>query len=261
MSRSFINKSFHRGGKKANTALDVSANNNTIYEEDSPLKVNHRMNQTVCGASLTSPPSKFYRTNSNPFPDSTKCASPVRDTRKKTDDSRQQKSFGGKFLRYIRPNTKKKQLPSNDGESFKQNEINSPLLSNEVEVPSNKSNQNTSLSQVYEKSINKHGDVVEYAVPYSEQERNEFKSPIKPHDDCQSRSFIRCEDVVDENVLNESKWNEHVGDISLVNNKRPNIKITDLDKSTDGSRSLDQSGMAFLRSTKNRHFIISCISF
>lgn len=242
MSRSFINKSFHRNGKKANTSLNVSANNNTIYEEESPQE-NRLMNNTVCGVTLTSPPPKFYRNNSNPFPDKVTCTSPVQEVRKKVEDSRQQKSFG-KFLRYIRPNSKKKKSPINDGGSFKQAEGNSSLIS-ESEIPSTKSPSQNVTSQVYEQSINKHGDIVEYAVPFTEQLINDFEIPQKLSE-CGSVSFRRCEDVIDENVLNESKWNDRLEDIielSVTSPKRPNVKVTDLDKSSDGSRSLDQSGM------------------
>lgn len=242
MARSFINKSFNRNGKKANTSLNVSANNNTIYEEEE----SHLMNSTVCGAPFKSPLSKFCRYRSDPLPNAvTTCTSPIQETSKKTEDSRQQKSFG-KFLRYIRPNARKKKASSNDVGSLKQNELNASLVSDEIEPPSIESPLQNIPSQAYEQSVNKHGEVVEYAVPYSEQILTEFKSPIKSNNESGSRSFEHCEDVVDENVLNESKWNDRVEDLiesSVTSPQRPSVKVTDLDKSSDGSRSLDHSGM------------------
>lgn len=243
MSRSFINKSFHRSGKKSNTALNISANNNTIYEKDSPLQEKNRMNNTICGAPIKSPRSKFYRNNSNPFPETVSCASPVEETSKKVDESKQQKSFG-KFLRYIRPNARKKKMPANDDGSIKPYEINSSLLSDDLDLSSKTSPLHNVSSQIYEQSVNKHGDVVDYAVPYSEQLINVLPSPIQTVDDCGSRL---CDDVTDENVLNESKWKDRLDDVHelgiIISPERPKIKITDLDKSSDGSRSLDQSGI------------------
>lgn len=249
MSRSFINRSFHRNGKKSNTALNVSANNNIIYGKESPSQEKSLMNNTVCGAPIKSPRSKFYRNNSNPFPATVSCASPVDETQKKTEDTRQQKSLG-KLLRYIRPNSRKKKIPSNDDGSFKQCEINSTLLSDELDISSKASPLQNVSSQIYEQSINKHGDVVEYAVPYSEQ------SPIKTDNNCRSRLL---EDVIDENDLNESKWKDRLDDIhelGIVSPVRPNIKITDLDKSSDGSRSLDQSGIK-IQISRGRSFDVN----
>lgn len=254
MSRSFINRSFHRNGKKSNTALNESANNNIIYGKESTLQEKSLMNNTVCGAPIKSPRSKFYRNNSNPFPATVSCASPVDETQKKTEDTRQQKSLG-KLLRYIRPNSRKKKIPSNDDGSFKQCENNSTLLSDELDISSKTSQLHNVSSQVYEQSINKHGDVVEYAVPYSEQLINELQSPIKTDNNCRSRL---SEDVIDENDLNESKWKDRLDDIhelGIVSPVRPNIKVTDLDKSSDGSRSLDQSGIK-IQISRGRSFDI-----
>lgn len=186
MSRLFINKSFHRNGKKSNAAQNVSANNNTIYDEERPLQ---DKNRTVCGAPIKSPQSKFYRNNSNPLPGT------VQETKKKANEPRPQKSLG-KLFGYI---ARRRKSQSNEDDLQQQDEITATVLSDEstkIELPLVVPNQ------VYEQSINKHGDVVEYAVPYSEQMIN----PIHP-----------------------------LGIVSPV-------KITDLDKSSDGSRSLDQSG-------------------
>lgn len=238
MSRLFINKSFHRNGKKANTGLNVSANNNTIYEEESPLQERNRLNHTVCGAPIKSPHSKFYRNNSNP--ETILCAATVQETQKKVEDSRQQKSLG-KFLRYIRPNSRKKKSPPSDDASFKQHEINSSsLLSDELDASLKilPSPTQTFPDQIYEQSINKHGDVVEYAVPYSE-------LPIK---------------VIDENDFNETKWSGH--DINALGVVSP-VKVTDLDKSSDGSRSLDQSGKnaQFIGKPKKKKFTSNAFLF
>lgn len=229
MSRLFINKSFHRSGKKANTSLNVSANNNITNEDEILLQEKNRMNHTVCGAPIKSPSSKFYRNNSNPFPETVSCAPPVQETQKKVEDSKQQKSFG-KFLRYIRPNSKKKKHPSHDDESSK--------LSDELDI-SSKSSPHKVHSQIYEQSINKHGDVVDYAVPYYEQLVDDIQSPIETINDCASQ---HCEDLADVNVLNESQRNDRLDDINLLNIISP-VKVTDLDKSSDGSRSLNHSGM------------------
>lgn len=231
MSRLSINKSFHRNGKSAQNALNVSANNNTIYEGGSPLQEKNRMNRTVCGAPIKSPASKFYRNNSNPLPGTVSCAPPIQETQKKIDESRQQKSFG-KFLRYIRPSSKKKKIPSNDESICKQQENNLSLMSDELNITAPQHNVS---NQIYERSINKHGDVVEYAVPYSEQLLTELQSPIKSINDCEY-----SEDVTDENGLDKSTWNEQLSDIHALISP---VKITDLDKSSDGSKSLNQSGM------------------
>ncbi|XP_037041374.1 uncharacterized protein LOC119078054 [Bradysia coprophila] len=215
MSSLFLSRSFNRGGKKSN----VSANNNTIYEKESPVEGKNRLNNTVCGAPIKSPCTKFQRHNSNPFPATVSCATPVQETPKKLDDSRQQKSLG-KLLKYIRPNSRKKKNQSKQDRSFKVYDelIISPQASPQV-------------GQVYEKSFNLHGDEVEYAVPYSD-----VLAPIIIND---SASTGR-RSVTTENLLDES-WNDRSFDISAMDFISP-AKITDLDKSSHGYRSLHHIG-------------------
>lgn len=196
----------------------MSANNNTIHEKDSPAqtKTRNRLNNTFCSATTKRPQSKFPRNNSNPFPETVSRATPVQeDTPKKIDDSRQQKSFG-KLLKYITP--KKKKNKSMHDRSFK--------VYDELNIPSNASPPHQ-VSQVYEKSVNRHGDVVEYAVPYGD-----VQSPI-------INDSTGCGSVTSD-VFDES-WDDFFMDIKAVGPSNP-VKITDLDKSSCGYRSIIQMG-------------------
>lgn len=209
----FINRSLNRSGRKSN----VSANNNTIYEEDSPVKTRNRLNNTIGSVPTKSSHSKFQRNNSNPFPKAVSRAAPVvHETPKKIDDSRQQKSLG-KLLKYITPNSKKKKNQSKHDRSFK--------VYDELNI-SSKASPPPKVNQVYEKSINLHGDVVEYAVPY-----NDVEPPI-------INDSTGCGSVTSDNMLDDS-WNDGLLDISALVSP---IKITDLDKSSCDYRSLIQTG-------------------
>lgn len=222
MPGSFLNRSFGRSGKNA----DAPANNNTIFEKESPVQGKKRRNNTFCVAPIKSPQSKFQRHNSEPFPETVKCTTAEQETPKKSDDSSQQKSLG-KFLKFIRPNSGKKKRHLNLDGTFKVREVDSSVLSDELPSP-----QQTSC-QEYEKSINKHGDVVEYAVPYSE-----LLSPIAALNDTISTS---CVTLTDHNALDEP-WIDQLLDKKASRNLRL-LKVTDLDKSSScGYRSINQNG-------------------
>ncbi|XP_037026616.1 uncharacterized protein LOC119067628 [Bradysia coprophila] len=148
MSRSFLNKSLNRSGKKAY----ASANNNAITEND------NRLNNTVCGAPMKAPSIKFQRNNSHPIPKTIWSTSPVRENVK---HSSQPKSLR-KFLKFIRPNSGKKNHSTYRACAY---ELDAPALSDDLNA-SAKAEQNVQ-SQLYRQNITKRDDVVERAVPNS----------------------------------------------------------------------------------------------
>lgn len=216
MSRLFINKSSRSGRlSKGNVRSSVSPNNNVINLDGSQFSEKDSLNRTFNGSDCSKSPLKMtlQRHKSNPLPDTdaVTCDAPVRESPRKIEESVQQKSIG-KFLRFL---TRKRKTPTKDASPAappKLPEINLSDLSEEINVAELLTPQKIVRNQIYEQSINKHGDVVEYAVPYNERI------------------------VSEEDVSHSDEMEFHPAFTAL----KP-VKVTDLDKSTDASRSLDQS--------------------
>lgn len=105
----------------------------------------------------------------------------------------------------------------------------------------------------YESIKNKHGDVVEYAKPFYEHRKRDSQLDFASHhqmqdeDDFLQDDIKTCENIVNQNFgfLNAEKFgDETYGNRSSLYTKRPRIStgpilITDLDKSVDSSKTLD----------------------
>ncbi|KAJ6621276.1 hypothetical protein Bhyg_17254 [Pseudolycoriella hygida] len=224
MSLVFINKKFHRNGKTA--AMNASAHNKKVIEQGKLLSEKNIMNGTVSDAPIKGSPSKYKRCKSIKVP----CATQVQETPKNNEDSHQTSSLKT-FLLSIRPNSKKKKKMLAKDAFLTHGENGASFLSDELNVSSNPSPNNVP-NQIYEQSINKHGDVVDYAVPYSE-------------------------DVIDENAFNKllTGFSVETNELDVVIPERSKIKITDLDKSPDGTIPLYQSGID-INHTNNQEVLL-----
>ncbi|KAJ6636714.1 Tyrosine-protein kinase isoform SRK4 [Pseudolycoriella hygida] len=220
MSRVFIQKTFHRNGKKAET----SAKTRIIDEQESPSSNKSHiisLNNTVSGAPVKSPPSKFRRHKSYPPPQKPPRVSPPH-TQKKNEHSPPINSIKNFFLS-IRSNSKKKRKILAKGTHCENS-------TDELNVSSNLS-QPKVPNQMYEQSTNKHGDVVDYAVPFSEPANN-LQSPSGCADVNNDDAFVKL----------LSDLSVEINEFNLVTPERRKVLITDLDKSSEGSRSIDRSG-------------------
>ncbi|CRK91560.1 CLUMA_CG005215, isoform A [Clunio marinus] len=242
---------------------------------------------------VTSPPSKFYRDNIDPYGDNKQSSSTNKSIPKRHS------LMGRNMLRRAKSHGKEKapQPPQKHAESeassnfqngnFKHYEVNtssvysefvkasnaykvnmrkhepekvnsvgesasSGSLSSDVEKNVSLKNQRR-LSPPYQTVINKHGDEVEYALPYSERESlvNIPPLPTTAPPDASRISQSKFEQIINENFqfLNsnieffnaeESMLNRQMADAafepidtSFSDIRRKNLQVTDLDKSND----------------------------
>lgn len=251
MSRSLANASSHQKTNTPNTSV-ITENNNTIYVNEVLSFENNCVNDSSFGAAGESPPQKFYRNNSHPFPgaskktDKVKTKSPVQRTNK-IEESRQ-RACG--ILRFIRSNSKKEPTSSSSG-AYKPYDLNSSL-SNDLDRSPKKSNGQDIPIDVYDEIVNIFGNVVRNNVPNDEGTRQTIKqnspvqSPVKStvKSPVKSRnvsglsafaSFRQCEGMIDENFefLNDSQWNSYLRDESesFTGHRQINVQVTDLDNS------------------------------
>lgn len=279
MSRSYLSKdaSFKKKQKR-----NVVANNTIFEDEIDNFEQNHcNQNDSLdCTYTVTSPPSKFYKQNSDPY-DKTKTP----DEKEKSKDTSAKKVVGKSFMRRARclkqkapqpPTTKPPDSDSNTSHafngSFKHWDVNSSSIYDDCVISSKgykgmlKTEESSSddaqrlneelkqrrLSPPYQIVINKHGDEVEYALPYSEQEGDNKDEPAANRTMTSAKfeqiindnfAFLHSKQMVDDSLLNRRIGNTiDNGQLSMIEpleafmerRSAKDIVVTDLDKSNDG---------------------------
>lgn len=265
MSRSFLTKSFKKNAKKhqlnnSNDAANQSNNSNTIYEDEiKEFEKNHcnnnnntRVDQNTT-YSINSPPGKFFRVNSNPY----RPSSP-----KKCNELLQQRASSYAYAAR-RQNVAQKTDSGSSGvssgnyENFDLNLNSSSSIDDAASLLLRRSRRSSSQRgrtqimkaadsmnlykrpQLYECDFNKHGDLVEYALPYDQPMPSRSYISSSETSYAESNRLTNTETVIDDNFdfLNDTKNRS----INLVTDEdkanRSQIvrrhTITDLDKSYD----------------------------
>lgn len=295
MSKNYISKAYKRKKTKG------SANRvdpNTIHEDEVKEFEGYHCHNGFGeqSADVISPPMKFYKQNSNPYPmfgnenhidlgmdtmrgnggsagvggvgGASTSGVPLRPSR-----SLQNCPVKPKRLLLKHQNMQKNTKELSDAHfngAYQNYEVHSPYYEGKgrdfaVAVASElsknpasgkKSDGTGRYSPQYQAIINKHGDVVEYAIPYCEQRKRdtlaefgEQQQQIAADDEEFQVDLEKCENIINQNFrfLNAEKIFEATGEPgnrSSLYNKRPRkqneqILITDLDKSLDSSKTLD----------------------
>lgn len=215
-----------------------------------------------------SPPMKFYKQNSNPYPSNDSDSTAIADTKYK----RAAVKCPEKPKRlYVNSNHSRKLLTdAHFTGAYKNFEIQSPYFSEDSstqfsftalqeKMQEHRRNSrdsllgdNSSQSTRYQVIVNKHGDEVEYALPCVDQQPQYLrrqKPPEKPltSDDSIMANEVfqedpnECRRIIDGNfdldsIASEPSVHDRSEDFLR---KRGRIMITDLDKSTDSANTLD----------------------
>lgn len=234
----------------------VSENNNEMYTSEIIEFENNCISDSFFGATGNSPPQKFYRNNSNPFPsamkkqEKVKAKSPIRKIQKRIEDSRQRTC--GKIFNYIRTNGKK-QSESDSSGAYRQYDLDSSL--SDVEKTPKKLKRQDIGSDVYDEIANILGDIVDFKIAHGKENRRTDPSPVNSRNESGLTSYKRCEGVIDDNFrfLNECQWSYFADESAsnLTEDRRRNIQITDLDKSTDDYECANEQGKPILQHVNN----------
>lgn len=253
--------------------------------------------QNYCGqldeeykTTLTSPPSKFYRDNTDPYFDPSK-----QTPEEMQPPPRKQSLMGRNMLRRAKTTGKGKapQPPMTESEvssnfyngNYKHYDVNSTSVYEEFLMASKTYNlrkkqpekvnsvgesassgslssdsdvkKQRRLSPPYQTVINKHGDEVEYALPYSERESlsnipplpNTAPPKITPskfeqiiNENFQFLQNLEFYNADDEVVRRDSVFEPIEASFSDIRRTRNNLQVTDLDKSIDTAFGGAQSG-------------------
>lgn len=260
MSRSYITKSLRRNANKTKPKCNPQQINNTTilnakeieeFEEhycnhnnnnnSSSMKAGHTLQMN--NGCVNSPPENFFRENSKPYPlnngnsitqsDDRYAATPIKPPRK-TDEKRQRSCPS--------------MAASNRASKTSDEGIDTKTGSRRISPP-------------YETIINRHGDRVEYALPYSSdpgsdecehkllpkaKRKNVISSEKKSSE--MSPDQRKCEEIVQEsyNFLDniDTDDNGDSGVSFFAGQQRSNVIVTDLDKSLDSNRTLDRNTLA-----------------
>lgn len=266
MSKNYITKAYKR--KKKAPAPQPTADPNIIHEDEvNEFEGYHCIDGFGDGAQSNplSPPTKFYKQNSNPYPlfasDKDQGLSSIGNgiDAKRLSVNLQNCPTKPRRLMLKPQNVQKntKELTEAHFQGTYQNyEVHSPyyegrardfgMATISTEPGTNRPGQSDSdrYSPQYLTTVNKHGEMVEYAIPFCEQRKRDSRlDEVDFLDD----DIQNCENVINQNFrfLNAEKFGEtdHVSRSSLYN-KRPRkaceqVLVTDLDKSLDSSKTLD----------------------
>lgn len=255
MSRSYITKSLRRNANKAECTPQQINNNTEVLnakqiEEFEENYCNHNNNNNNNNSSITvgqtgcviSPPAKFFRENSKPYP---------------SNDGNMITSNGtGQYeITPIKPPRK--------ADEKRQRSCPSTTGSNRVPKTGDDGSETKTvgrrISPPYETIINRHGDRVEYALPYSSDPgSDECEHKLLPKSKRKSAASTakkemspdqrKCEEIVQEsyNFLDiiDTDDNGDSGVSFFAGQQRSNVIVTDLDKSLDSNRTLDRNTLA-----------------
>lgn len=297
MSKNYISKAYKRKKTKGSSNR---VDPNTIHEDEVKEFEGYHCHNGFGeqSADVISPPMKFYKQNSNPYPmfgnENSNTVDLGMDTMRGNNGSAGVGGAGGastsgvplrpsrslqncpvkpKRLLLKQQNMQKNTKELSDAHfngAYQNYEVHSPYYEGKgrdfaaavaSELNKNSANGKNSegtgrYSPQYQAIINKHGDVVEYAIPYCEQRKRdtlaEFvqqQQQIAADDEEFQVDLEKCETIINQNFcfLNAEKMYEATGEPanrSSLYNKRPRklneqILITDLDKSLDSSKTLD----------------------
>lgn len=214
---------------------------------------------------IFSPPTKFYKMNSNPYPVMSSESDSYGTTQPLPATNLQNCPVKPKRLmlkqQNVQQNTKELSEAHFNG-AYQNYEVHSPYYedkgrdfaaTNAADLMQNPGKSDGRQSPQYQTIINKHGEMVEYAVPYCEQRKHNLPvddHPTELEDEVFQEDAHECEKIINDNFrfLGNEKIDEnsHVQDNnrSSLYTKRPRKKsehvlITDLDKSMDSSNTMD----------------------
>lgn len=239
-------------------------NNNIQQNFDSSLNNNH-----------TSPPKQFYRENSSPY-NSFECktsnhncnipridhATPKKN--KKNCEKKNYKNMNPKILETscpssmysaALPNITEKSSDSSDPRftgSYKKIELNSSSFYNEKVLPNNvvldrkvSAVKRTRYSPSYQNIVNKHGDIVEYALPFID--LDEFKDEevvVEVHSKPEEIVNNNFQFLYDGAATSNQSLSQTTDSESPLNTflerKKGKVVITDLDKSNDSANIIEK---------------------
>lgn len=283
MSKNYISKAHKRKKTKGSSGR---VDPNTIHEDEVKEFEGYHCHNGFSengqqSSDIISPPMKFYKQNSNPYPidhpnDNLGLGTMINDGGASTSGAqlRPSQSLQNCPVKPKRLLLKQQNMQKNTKElsdahfngAYQNYEVHSPYYDGKArdfaasvtgDAHKNAANGQNSdgtgrYSPQYQAIINKHGDVVEYAIPYCEQRKRDTLAEFvqEPQqiggDEEEFQVDIqKCENIINQNFgfLNAEKMYEATNRNSLYN-KRPRklneqILITDLDKSLDSSKTLD----------------------
>lgn len=282
MAKSYLSKDASLKKKQKRKVVT----NNTIFEDEiDNFEQNHcNHNDSLdCTYTVTSPPSKFYKQNCDPYdkvktPDDKSVAASVINPSPKIVSGRNfmRRTKGQKQKAPQPPTVKPLDSDSNRFEilngSFKHWDINSSSIYDDCVIsskgykgaqqtkesstgssqPSHEELKQRRLSPPYQIVINKHGDEVEYALPYIEQEAdiNDEPAPNRTMNSAKFETiindnfaFLNSKHMMDDSLLNHRIVDTiENGQLSMIEpietfmerRSAKDVVVTDLDKSIDG---------------------------